>query len=62
MNNVFIIVLLVILVIFYAYGFTERFENTGVFNHFYGKYMNPYKYPMNTFFSNDKTGTINYSK
>lgn len=58
MNNNFIIVLLIILVIFYAYGFTERFENTGVFNHFFETYMNPYVYPLDSFFSNDKTSKI----
>jgi len=58
MNKIiFLIILLVILIIFYIFKLNENFEiqeeNSGVFNYFYGKIMNPYRYPMLKFFNND---------
>jgi hypothetical protein len=63
---IFIIILLVILVLLKMYYLCERFElansnlpqlddniKTEIYNHFYQKVLNPYKYPMTPFFSND---------
>ena len=62
---IFIIIILVILILFkinYLYeGFestqtqpTQLNQNDGIYNYFYQQVLNPYKYPMIPFFSNDK--------
>jgi hypothetical protein len=33
-------------------------DDKGIYNYFYGKYMNPYSQPMNQFFTNDKVGML----
>ena len=51
----FVLVLVIILVSFYAFKEKENFaSNQGLYNYFFQSYMNPYPLPLNKFFSNDK--------
>lgn len=61
---IFIIVLLIILIFVKIYNFSENFmsnenpknlidSNDGIYNYFYQIVMNPYKYSLTPFFSND---------
>lgn len=63
---IFIIIMIVILILLKFYYTNEKFEsseqtqnqisqngNTGIYNYFYQKVLNPYQYPMTPFFSND---------
>lgn len=57
----FIIILIIILAVLYLFRCRENFqnENTGIFNYFFQKTMNPYSEPLNAFFSNDIVNKIN---
>ena len=59
-KNIFVIILLFILGIFYMNIIKEKFnsQNTGLYNHFYDSYMNPYSQPLQSFFTNDKMQTL----
>ena len=50
---IFIISIVVILFLFKMYYLKENFEPVGIYNYFYQDVINPYKYPMTPFFSND---------
>ena len=66
---IFIIIIFVVLVLFKMYHLNEKFESdntsvyqnqsqqdnkdTGIYNYFYQQVLNPYKYQMTPFFSND---------
>lgn len=51
---IFIIIIVVILILFKIYNLKENFETNGIYNYFHQEVMNPYKYPMIPFFTNDK--------
>ena len=54
-KHIFIIILILIIIFMYIFKFNEHFQNnTGIFNYFYGEYLNPYSLPLTKFFSNDK--------
>lgn len=60
----FVILLIVFLVIFCVYDEKENFNTNsqGLYNWFYGSYMNPYSQSLNKFYSNDKEGVVNLSE
>lgn len=63
---IFIIIIIVILILLKFYYFCEKFESSnqienqlsengimGIYNYFYQQVLNPYKYSMTPFFSNN---------
>ena len=62
---IFIIIISLILIFYKIYYFKENFINennnnttNGIYNSFYQQILNPYKYNMTPFFSNDSNKNI----
>ena len=64
---IFVIVIIVLLIISFLFkkeNFNSEQKNNsgGIYNYFYKEVLNPYKYPMTKFFSNDSTEISNDKK